>query len=460
MKKQLTILLFVILFVALAATFVSAASTVNFGTAGNFVILAKTGISTTGTTLIVGDIGVSPAAATFITGFDLIADSSNTFSTSSLLTGKIYAADYTPPTPTKMTTAVSDMETAYTDAAGRAPDVTELGAGNIGGRTLAPGVYKWGTGLLIPTDVTLSGSSTDIWIFQIAGTLDIASATSVKLAGGAQARNIFWIVADSTTLGTTSVFNGNIIDLKEIVLNTGATLNGRALSQTAVTLDANAVSLPAASVVIITPTPTPTPPAPQTNSSISSTQHVNASVDVQIGTNSSNNDSNGIGQELNLQIAEKRTEYKSGNFTTSLGKFLNVRAIVGGMLELREGNVIVKTKLNLTKVENNGSKLEVELSNGKHSEIKIMPSTASAIAIARLGIKVCNISNNCIIELKTVGSGNNTKVEYQLKAQKNVKVLGLFRAKMNVEANVDAKTGEIISINKPWWARFAVEGEQ
>ena len=450
MKKQLAILLFVILFVALAATFVAAESAVNLGTAGDFVILAKTGISTTGTTLIVGDIGVSPAAATFITGFDLIADSSNTFSTSSLLTGKIYAADYTSPTPIKMTAAVRDMETAYNDAAGRAPGVTELGAGNIGGMTLAPGVYKWGTGLLIPTDVTLSGNSNDIWIFQIEGTLDIASATQVKLAGGAQARNIFWVVADATTLGTTSVFNGNILDLKEIVLTTGATLNGRALSQTAVTLDANAVSLPATPILIITPTPTP-----QTNSN----SHSNDSVIVKINNTSSDN-SDGIGQELNLQIAEKRTEYRSGNFTTSLGNFLNVKLIVGGMLELREGNVTVKTKLNLTKVENNGSKLEVKLSNGRNSEIKTMPSTASAIALAKLRIKVCNETNNCTIELKTFGSGNDVKVEYQVKAQKNVKVIGLFRAKMNVEANVDAKTGEIISINKPWWARFAVEGEQ
>ena len=107
-------------------------SAVNLGTAGNFVILAKSGISTTGTTSIVGDIGVSPAAATYITGFGLILDPSTRFATSSLVTGKIYAADYTPPTPTIMTTAVSDMETAYTDAAGRTlPNATELGAGNI-----------------------------------------------------------------------------------------------------------------------------------------------------------------------------------------------------------------------------------------------------------------------------------------------------------------------------------------
>src|SRR5450759_1005553 len=92
---------------------------VNLGTAGDFVILAKTAVSTTGTTAITGDIGLSPAAASFITGFGLVMDATGTFSTSVpliLVTGKVYASDYTPPTPAKMTTAVSDMEAAYTDA--------------------------------------------------------------------------------------------------------------------------------------------------------------------------------------------------------------------------------------------------------------------------------------------------------------------------------------------------------
>jgi hypothetical protein len=218
---------------------------VNLGTAGNFVILTKTGISTTGTTSIVGNVGVSPAAATYITGFGLVADPSNQFSTSSLVVGKVYAADYAPPTPATMTTAVSDMQAAYTDAAGRAPGVTELGAGNIGGMTLAPGVYKWSTGVTIPTDVTLAGNSNDVWIFEIAQNLDVSSGQHVILSGGAQAKNVYWVVAGQTTLGTGSAFNGNILDQTAIILNTGATLNGRALAQTAVTLDANTVTSPA-----------------------------------------------------------------------------------------------------------------------------------------------------------------------------------------------------------------------
>jgi len=227
---------------------------VDLGSVDNFAILAKSGISTTGTTSIVGDIGVSPIESTGITGFGLTMDASGEFATSSLVTGKVYAADYAPPTPTKMTTAVLDMQTAYTDAAGRTlPDYTELGAGDIGGLTLTPGLYKWSTGVTIPTDVTLSGGANDIWIFQIAQTLDISNGKQVILSGGAQARNIFWQVAGQTTLGTTSVFNGNILDQKAIVLNTGATLNGRALAQTAVTLDSNTITVQPMLVSSITP---------------------------------------------------------------------------------------------------------------------------------------------------------------------------------------------------------------
>ena len=212
---------------------------VELGTAGNFAILSKSGISATGTTSITGDIGVSPIDSTAITGFGLIMDPSNQFSTSSLVNGKVYAADYSAPTPTVMTTAISDMETAYTDAAGRAADVTGLGAGNIGGLVLPPGVYSWGTGVTIPTDVTLMGNANDVWIFQVAQTLEISSGKKVILAGGAQAKNVFWQVAGQSTLGTGSVFNGNILDQTAVVITTGASLNGRALAQTAVTLDSN-----------------------------------------------------------------------------------------------------------------------------------------------------------------------------------------------------------------------------
>jgi hypothetical protein len=138
------------------------------------------------------------------------------------------------------------MQTAYTDAAGRKlPDYTELGSGNIGGKTLYAGLYKWSTGVTIPTDVTLSGGANDVWIFQIAGDLTIAGATSVLLSGGAQARNIFWQVAGGVgvDLGTTAHFEGTILTQAAINLLTGVSVNGRLLAQTAVTLEANIITV-------------------------------------------------------------------------------------------------------------------------------------------------------------------------------------------------------------------------
>jgi hypothetical protein len=221
-------------------------STVNLGTTADFVVLAKTKISTTGTTHITGDIGISPSAATFITGFGLIMDAMNTFSTSSLITGKAYSADYTAPTPTKMTTAISDMNIAYNDGAGRLlPDFKELYTGDLSGKTLTPGLYNWTSGVQVSSSgVTISGSANDIFIFQIAQNLSLTSGAIVTLSGGALASNIFWIVAGEVTLGTTVQMKGIILCKTQIAMNTGASLNGRALAQTAVTLDANAITKP------------------------------------------------------------------------------------------------------------------------------------------------------------------------------------------------------------------------
>jgi hypothetical protein len=218
---------------------------VNLGTAANFVILAKSGISTVPTSAVTGNIGVSPIAAIAITGFSLIADSTNVFSTTPQVTGNVYAADYAPPTPSNMTTAVSDMELAFTDAAGRAPGVTELGAGDIGGMTLDAGVYKWSTGVVIPTDVTLRGSATDIWIFQIAEDLTMSGGKNITLTGGAVPKNVFWQVSGQAVLGTTAHLEGIVLSQTAIVLATGASVEGRLLAQTAVTLDGSTVVAPA-----------------------------------------------------------------------------------------------------------------------------------------------------------------------------------------------------------------------
>jgi hypothetical protein len=218
---------------------------VDLGTAGSFVVLSKSGISTVPTSAITGDLGVSPIDSTALTGFSLTPDATNVFSTSTQVTGKIYASDYKTPTPGNLTTAVNDMQTAFTDAAGRAPDVTELGAGDIGGKTITSGVYEWSSGLLIPSDVTLSGSTTDVWIFQVAQNLSVSNGIHVNLTGGAVAKNVFWQVSGSVDLGTTTQFEGVILSQTAIALGTGASVQGRLMAQTAVTLDSSTVVQPA-----------------------------------------------------------------------------------------------------------------------------------------------------------------------------------------------------------------------
>lgn len=217
---------------------------VSLGSAGYFRILSKAGISTTGTTDVTGNIGVSPISSTAITGFGLTLHPSNLFSTSTLVGGRVLAPDYAPRTGAFLTLAVGDMERAYTDAAGRTlPDFTELGAGNIGGMTLAPGLYKWGTGLVIPSNgVTLSGGESGVWIFQVAQDLSVRNGATVTLSGGANPSRIFWQVAGQAVLGTTADFKGIILCQTQIVMSTRSTLVGRALAQTAVTLDASVIS--------------------------------------------------------------------------------------------------------------------------------------------------------------------------------------------------------------------------
>lgn len=279
LPKKTFIVSWLVLFGLVLPSITFATGMVNLGTAANFAILSKTGVSTTGNTMINGDIGASPIAATGITGFGLIADTSNKFSTSALVAGKLYAADYAVPTPATLTTAISDMETAYSEATSRpVPTSTGKAGGEIGGMTFTPGLYKWNTGVAINSDLTLSGGAEDVWIFQVAENLTVASGVKIILADGAQAKNIFWQVAGQTTLNTNSVFSGNILDQTAIVLKTGATLNGRALAETAVTLDGNTINQPG----FIAPAPTPavinpaTPAVPATPATGTSTPAIPA----------------------------------------------------------------------------------------------------------------------------------------------------------------------------------------
>ncbi len=215
---------------------------VNLRSAGNFVILSKSGITDVPASAILGNIGTSPITGAAITGFGR-----------GEVSGQVYTVDAAGPAfrvtfPVLLTAAISDMETAYTDAAGRIlPDFTELGAGNVDGMTLRPGLYKWGTSLLIPTGVTLDaqGNPNAIWIFQIAQNLKVGNGAIVTLKGGAQTKNIFWQIAGQTTLGTTADFKGIILCATAIAMQTGASLDGRALAQTAVTLQMNDITQPA-----------------------------------------------------------------------------------------------------------------------------------------------------------------------------------------------------------------------
>ncbi len=223
-------------------------STTDLAAAGAYVILAKTGITNvTGSSITGGHLGLSPAAASYITGFSLIADSTNAFATSVSVASpwRIYASDYAPPTPSNLTTAILSMQTAYADAAGRSlPDHLNLGSGNIGGMTLSPGLYTWGTGVTIPEDVTIAGGANDVWIFQVSNDLDVSSDKHVILSGGAQASNIFWQVAGRATIHTNAHFEGVILCQTAITIQTTASMHGRALAQTLVALDNNGITAP------------------------------------------------------------------------------------------------------------------------------------------------------------------------------------------------------------------------
>lgn len=215
------------------------------GSAEQFVILAKSGVTNVSPSLITGDLGVSPIALPAVTGFAYILDSSGQFANSTQVSGKLYGADLTAPTPAYLSVAVSDMEAAYTNAAGRiSPDFTNLGSGNIGGLTLIPGLYKWTSSVSISGNLTLAGGPNDVWIFQSTGGINQTASTTIHLSGGAQAKNIFWQTTGPAALGTNAHFEGILLSQSGITLATGASVNGRLLAQTAVTLQQNTVTGP------------------------------------------------------------------------------------------------------------------------------------------------------------------------------------------------------------------------
>jgi hypothetical protein len=237
-SKSAAILAAATLFYA-GSAYAAGPAPVELGIAKFFVILTETGISDVSASAVTGNIGTSP-----ITG---AADHLSCTE----VTGHILSVDAAGPAPcskakpAELSRSIGAMETAYTDAASRTPDVTELGGGAIGGLTLLPGTYAWSSNVLIDSNVTLLGGRKDVWIFQVAQDVDLANATAILLAGGARAKNIYWQVAGKVTMGTTSHFEGTILGKTMIAMKTGASINGRLYAQTAVTLEMNTVTKPA-----------------------------------------------------------------------------------------------------------------------------------------------------------------------------------------------------------------------
>jgi hypothetical protein len=219
---------------------------VDLGDAGDFAILAQTGITNVPASAITGDIGVSPIGGAAMTGFTFSMHSSGKYQTSEQITGRAYASDYKKPTPKMLTAAIADMGTAYTDAAGR-PNADEsrknVNAGILAGVTLTPGVYTFSTDLHLTGDIYLDAADSDgnddadaVFIIQIAGNLKQDAGKKVILQNGAQAKNIFWKIASNVEISAGAHMEGILLVKTDITFITGSSLNGRVLAQTACNL--------------------------------------------------------------------------------------------------------------------------------------------------------------------------------------------------------------------------------
>jgi hypothetical protein len=216
----------------------AAQSQVGLGNAAPFAVLAGTTVTNTGPSVISGDVGVSPGKA--VTGFP----------PGQVKNGTVHKGDAV------AAGAQSGLTTAYNDAAGRTPATVEANP-DLGGKTLAPGVYKVASAMSLTGTVTLDGQSNPsaVFIFQAGSTLITASHSTVKLIGGAQACNVFWQVGSSATLGTNTTFVGTIMALTSASVQTGASVAGRVLARNGqVSLDDNTVTVPICTTATTTST--------------------------------------------------------------------------------------------------------------------------------------------------------------------------------------------------------------
>jgi hypothetical protein len=241
-------------------------SKVDLGDAGDYVILAQSGIDTVpDSSDITGDIAVSPIAATAITGFSLLLATDGQSSTSTQVDGFAYAASYGGATAQALTDAVGAMGTAYTDASGRPnEDATRknLGTGKLGEaglnggslEPLTPGVYTFGSDVIIKADITFEGTDPveangdlpDIFIIQMTGNLKQVKDTTVTLTNGALAENIFWQVAGNVEVKTDAHMEGILLVKTDVLFEKNSSLSGRVLSQTACNLKTATIAQPVA----------------------------------------------------------------------------------------------------------------------------------------------------------------------------------------------------------------------
>jgi hypothetical protein len=214
-------------------------ATVFLGSAGTYAVLGASTVTSTGPTVVNGDLGVWPGTA-YVAG-----------TPAATVNGSVHAGDVI------AQHAQASAAIAYNDAAGRSTAPITV-AGDLGGKTLAPGLYKSTSSLSLTGTVTLHGSG--VYIFQIASALTVSNGGTVVLSGGATADNVFWQVGSSATLGTSADFKGTIMALASVTLATGARLDGRALAlNAAVTLDSNSVTIPIGSNTVIVVLPPPPP---------------------------------------------------------------------------------------------------------------------------------------------------------------------------------------------------------
>lgn len=153
----------------------------------------------------------------------------------------------------------------------------------------------------------------------------------------------------------------------------------------------------------------------------------------------------------NKVMTQTKTEAKSGEYTSEGGQKIQLQTKEGDKVELKSGNSVANTAMKMTQEQTaTGTKLQVELSNGKNAEVKIMPDTASQKAMEQLQLKVCTAEEGCTLELKEVGKGEEAQPAYEIQGEAEGKFLGLFKTKAKVKVQVSAENGEILRVKKPF----------